>query len=269
MNEEFVVFLDETGDHSLQHIDTEYPIFGLGALFCRYDDYVRHINPIFDDLKYKYFHKRHVVLHSTDIRRRRKDFNILLNSDTRERFFNDLNGAMKESPFYFVMSLVDKLKHSEQYVDPDNPYDLTLSFIMERSYFLIRKKYPHAKCRFIAESRDHAENDRLLKTFEYYKNSGTAFVTAAELEFISSLDFVRKEENETGHQIVDLCLYPFARTYLKGECHPSVPVFYNKIYKNLNNGSPIGYGIKTFPRHISSSLIEEIERKCRQDQSSE
>ncbi|WP_210367945.1 DUF3800 domain-containing protein [Bacillus sp. REN3] len=262
MDEEFLVFIDETGDHSLQHIDMEYPIFGLGALFCKYDHYVRHINPIFDDLKYKYFNKRHVLLHSTDIRRRRKDFNILLHPETRENFFNDLNTAIQEAPFFFVTSFVDKLKHSEQYVDPDNPYDLTLSFIMERSFFLIKKRYPNAKCRFIAESRDHAENSKLLKTFEYLKTVGTSFVSAAELEFISSLDFVKKEENETGHQIVDLCLYPLARTYLKGECHPSVPIFYDKIYKSPS-GSPSGYGLKTFPSGISRTLIEEIESKCR------
>lgn len=262
MNEEFLVFLDETGDHSLQHIDKQYPIFGLGAMFCKYDHYVKDINPLFDDLKYKYFDKRQVILHSTDIRKRKNEFKILLNPETRENFFSDLNSAMATAPFFFATSMVDKLSHSDQYLDPDNPYNLTLSFIMERSYFLIRKRYPNAKCRFIAESRDHAENSRLLSTFEYYKNTGTGFVSAAELEFITSLDFVRKEENENGHQIVDLCLYPLARTYLKGVCHPSVPVFYDKIYKNPKTGSPSGYGIKTFPNQISSTLIKEIESKC-------
>jgi Protein of unknown function (DUF3800) len=262
VNEEFLVFLDETGDHSLQHIDREYPVFGLGALFCKYDRYVNEINPLFDDLKYKYFNKRSVILHSTDIRGRRKDFKILLNKDTRTKFIDDLNETMKTAPFVFVASFVDKLGLSEQYWDPDNPYDLTLSFIMERAYFLIKKNYPNAKCRFIAESRDHAENSRLLKTFEYYKNKGTSFVSPQELEFIVDLDFVGKKENETGHQIVDLCLYPFARTYLKGTCHPSVPVFYDKVYKNPNNNSPVGYGIKTFPNRISSKLISEIESKC-------
>lgn len=261
MNEEFLVFLDETGDHSLQHIDTQYPIFGLGALVCKYDHYINQINPLFDDLKYRYFDKRNIVFHSTDIRKRKKEFNILLNKETRENFFADLNSAMEAAPFVFLTSLVDKLKHSEQYVDPDNPYDLTLSFIMERAFYLISKKYPDAKCRFIAESRDHAENSRLAKTFEFYKSTGTQYVKAHELEFITSLDFIGKSENENGHQIVDLCLYPLGRTYIKGECHPSVPVFYDKVYKN-SNGSPAGYGIKTFPRRVSDELIQEIESKC-------
>lgn len=261
MEEEFVVFLDETGDHSLQHIDKEYPVFALGALYCRYEDYINIINTSFDNLKYKFFGKRHILLHSTDIRGRRKDFNILLNADTRNQFVEQLNHSMMESPFHFSICLIDKLQHSEQYTDPDNPYDLTLSFIMERSFFLIKKKHPDAKCRFIAESRNPNENAKLLKSFENFKDTGTGFISSEELQFITKLDFVKKDENETGHQIVDLCLYPLARTYITGVCHPSLPAFYSKIYKS-SSGSPIGYGIKTFPKRLSTDLVREIESMC-------
>lgn len=264
MNEEFLVFLDETGDHSLQHIDKQYPIFALGAMFCKTAQYIKEINPQFDELKYRFFNKRHVLLHSTDIRNSRKDFKILMNPTIRKPFIEALNENVSSAPFIFAISLIDKLEHSEQYMDPDNPYDLTLSFIMERAFFLIKKKYPLAKCRFIAESRDTSENEKLRKTFEKYKTDGTSYVSSSELEFITDIDFVPKKENETGHQIVDLCLYPFARTYLTKKCHPSVPYFYHRIYKNPRNDSPIGYGIKTFPSSISSSLIEEIEKNCLQ-----
>lgn len=263
LEEEFLVFLDETGDHSLQHIDKQYPIFALGAFFCSSDRYINEINPAFDQLKYKFFNKRHVILHSTDIRRSRKDFNILLNENTRASFFEELNKTISDTRFQFVFSLVDKLEHTGQYVDPDNPYDLTLSFIMERARFLIGKKFPGAKCRFIAESRDKSENQKLKKTFDRFKKSGTGFVGARELDFITDLDFVSKSENETGHQIVDLCLYPLARTYLTNKCHPSVPYFYPQIYKNPSNQSPIGYGLKSFPSNISSRLIKDIEVVCK------
>ncbi|MEK4181711.1 DUF3800 domain-containing protein [Aeribacillus sp. FSL K6-1121] len=262
MNEEFLVFLDETGDHSLRHVDKEYPIFALGAMYCKRDDYINTINPLFDEFKYEFFNKRNIILHSTDIRKSRKNFNILMNKQVREKFFERLNNAISSSPYYFAFSLVDKMKHTDTYIDPDNPYDLTLAFIMERSFFLIHKKYPDAKCRFIAESRDTKENKNLKSVFERIKSNGTQFVSGSELEFITDLDFISKQENENGHQIVDLCLYPLARTYLTNKCHPSVPVYYNKIYKNPRNGSPIGYGIKTFPNNISSELVREIEMSC-------
>jgi hypothetical protein len=134
---------------------------------------------------------------------------------------------------------------------------------MERAFFLIHKKYPEAKCRFIAESRDKKENENLKRTFNRYKQNGTGFVKASELDFITELDFIPKHENETGHQIVDLCLYPLARTYLTNKCHASLPYFYSKIYKNPSNNSPKGYGIKTFPISICDKLIKEIEKNCK------
>lgn len=260
MDEEFLVFLDETGDHSMQHIDKQYPIFALGAMICQTDKYINVINPSFDRFKYEFFNKRHVILHSTDIRRSRYDFKNLLNPEFRNRFFQDLNSIIYSAPFVFIVSLVDKIEHTEQYIDPDNPYDLTLSFIMERAFFLIRKRYPNAKCRFVAESRDHKENNKLSETFNSYKQNGTGFIRPEELDFITNLDFVSKKENETGHQIVDLCLYPLARTYLKNKCHKSLRYYYDKFYKNPKTNSPIGYGIKTFPNNISQKLIEEIEK---------
>ncbi|MFP7313707.1 DUF3800 domain-containing protein [Bacillus safensis] len=261
MEEEFLMFLDETGDHSLQHIDLSYPIFGLGAAFIRTKRYINEINPCFDNFKYKYFNKRSVVLHSTEIRKAKNNFNILLNAEVRRNFIDDLNSAVAEAPFVFCVSLIDKQKHREQYIDPDNPYDLTLAFILERAFFLIAKRYPGTRCRVIAESRDKKENASLRNTFERYQRNGTGQVSASELSFITGLDFVSKKENETGHQLVDICLYPLARTFLTGKCHPSVPYFYNKVYKSASK-SPIGYGIKTFPFGLSRELVQEIEKNC-------
>ncbi|MEC1427907.1 DUF3800 domain-containing protein [Bacillus sonorensis] len=262
MEEEFLIFLDETGDHSLRHIDTEYPIFGLGAVICKTEWYIDKVNPMFDRFKYKFFNKRSVILHSTDIRNSRKDFSIMLNPKVRKSLIDDLNNTVDQAPFVFCASFIDKLEHKGQYVDPDNPYDLTLAFILERAFFIISKNFPGAKCRIIAESRDKKENDSLRKTFDAYKTHGTGQISASELNFITGLDFVSKKENETGHQIVDICLYPLARTYLKGKCHPSVPHFYKKIYKNPKNNSPIGWGIKTFPSSFSKDLVKEIEKNC-------
>lgn len=256
--EDYLVYLDETGDHSLQHIDRQYPIFALGAVICKTEDYINKINPSFDQLKYKFWGKRHVILHSTCIRKSRNEFNILQNPAVRAEFFQDLNKKMLDSPFQIIISAVDKYDHNLTYVDPTNPYYLTLSFILERLFFLIGRPHRGRKsCRLIAESRDDSENRRLEKVFEYYQTNGTQFVRSAELQFIKGISFVRKEENETGHQIADLCLYPTARTLLSGNIHPSMPIVYNKIYKRAD-GHPVGYGLKYFPSDIDRSLVEKL-----------
>jgi len=254
--ENYLAFLDETGDHSLQHIDRQYPIFALGAIFCSTQSYIREINPIFDELKYKYWNKRHIILHSTDIRSSRGDFSILRNSNTRNSFVDDINNAILKSPFDLVISAVNKVHHNFQYVDPTNPYTLTLEFVMERAYYLVGRPNGNSKtCLFIAESRNDDENEKLLKVFHRIKRNGTRFVSSSDLKFITDLIFVKKQENETGHQIADLCLYPTAKTLLSQNIYPSFPIVYKKFYKN-NQGSPNGYGLKFFPSGISRELLD-------------
>ena len=101
------------------------------------------------------------------------------------------------------------------------------------------------------------DNKRLLQTFHKIKENGTDYVKPEELEFITDLIFIKKAENETGHQIVDLCLYPTARTLISEKVHPSMGVVYKKLYKK-SNGDPNGYGLKYFPYEISQELIENI-----------
>src|SRR5699024_4902602 len=106
--------------------------------------------------------------------------------------------------------------HRTQYILPANPYELTLAFLMERIFF-ITKEYNHPKLKIIAESRDKKENDTLYQTFLNYKNNGTTNISSDELSFIEDLIFIDKSENENGHQIVDICLYPLARTFINNK----------------------------------------------------
>lgn len=256
---DFLAFLDETGDHSLQHIDRQYPIFALGAVFCKNETYRNQINPIFDGLKYRFWGKRHVILHSTDIRNSRNDFAILRNPSIRNDFIECVNNAITNSPFELVISAVDKYDHNLHYSDPTNPYNLTLEFLMERAYYLIGKPNNNDKsCLFIAESRNEDENQKLLRVFQKIKRNGTRFVTASQLDFIIDLKFIKKQENEIGHQIADLCLYPTAKTLLSGRVYQSMPVVYKKLYKNFYNGNPNGYGLKFFPSGINPGLLDSM-----------
>ena len=46
-----IVYLDETGDHSLDKIDKTFPIFALIMLICDTEEYVSKIAPMFNRLK--------------------------------------------------------------------------------------------------------------------------------------------------------------------------------------------------------------------------
>src|SRR5699024_9847838 len=119
---ELYFFMDETGDHSMQHIDLQYPVFGLGGMLCSKENYVNNINPVFDFLKYELFDKRHVILHSYDIRKSKKDFKKLVNRDFRQQFYEMLDVAFEETNFQLIFSFVNKNDHRTQYILPANPY---------------------------------------------------------------------------------------------------------------------------------------------------
>ena len=61
---DYIIYLDESGDHSLDVIDPQFPIFVLSACAFRKSDYSVAIVPHFLDLKFRFFGHDMVVLHS-------------------------------------------------------------------------------------------------------------------------------------------------------------------------------------------------------------
>ena len=74
---DYIIYADESGDHSLTKIDPVYPVFVLCLCVFRKRDYVRHTVPAVQRLKFKWFGHDTVVLHENDIRKQRGPFVIL------------------------------------------------------------------------------------------------------------------------------------------------------------------------------------------------
>ena len=89
-----LVYLDETGDHSLEIVDREFPIFALVMLVCDQTVYSEKIIPAVYRLKMDYFGHEGVILHSRDIRKAVNDFSFLLNPQKRLPFYQRINEIM-------------------------------------------------------------------------------------------------------------------------------------------------------------------------------
>lgn len=59
-----IMFLDESGDHSLDKIDSSYPMFVLAGCIFDFDYYSNVIEEEANKLKLKYFDKETVILRS-------------------------------------------------------------------------------------------------------------------------------------------------------------------------------------------------------------
>lgn len=93
---DYIVYVDESGDHSLVSIDGSYPIFVLAFCIFRKDDYARYVTPALQQFKFRWFGEDSVVLHEADIRRHKDHFGFLENSKKRAQFMDEL--AVCRSP---------------------------------------------------------------------------------------------------------------------------------------------------------------------------
>jgi len=161
-NKTCILFLDESGHHGLKKINQEFPIFLLACCIFEEDYYEdTFINKV-NELRLTHFKDPNIILHSRDIRKWQKQFKCLGDLNKRTDFYKDLDDLIKKSKFIIISSAINKNKLIQQYgPGADNPYNMSLSFILERSIFYT----DNIGCDFIgivAESRGKKENNHYL-----------------------------------------------------------------------------------------------------------
>lgn len=72
---DYIVYVDESGDHNLDNINSKYPIFVLA--FCIFNKryYNNHTVKDIQNLKFNYFEHDMIILHERDILKRKGVFN--------------------------------------------------------------------------------------------------------------------------------------------------------------------------------------------------
>ena len=122
----YVVYVDESGDHNLESIDPEYPVFVLSFCVFRKADYVYKAAPAIRNLKFQTFGHDMVVLHETDSRRKRGAF-AQLSKEPREAFLEALTDIIRQSDFQLVAVVIDKLKLKARLAAPCQTQHLGLA----------------------------------------------------------------------------------------------------------------------------------------------
>ncbi len=242
-----VMFLDESGDHSLEKdkIDKSYPMFVLCGCVFDLDDYIASTETVVNNFKTKYFKTTNVILRSYDIRKQKKEFAFLVDYKTRLVFMDDLTNLISSLKFTVIAAAINKVKLISWYSKPENPYHLCFRFILERaSMFLGRSK---ENILFRAESRETHNDRKLAEIYERFRSKGNNFISPEEAQRkLIDLSFNQKIQNIAGHQIADLVAYPIGRWVLDREReNKPFEVIIKKFHSK--NGKFINYGLKIFP----------------------
>lgn len=240
---DYIVYVDESGDHSLESIDPEYPVFVLSFCIFRKDVYAETITPAVRKLKFHTFGHDMAVLHEIDIRKKRGAFSRLGKED-RENFLDALTVIIKSADFSLVAVVIDKYRLKEQYTSPGHPYHLAMEFGLEHIYRFLQLHGQDDRLTYlVCEARGAREDAELELEFRRIRDGSNPFYK--HLPF--NLVIADKKTNSEGMQLADLTARPIGLSILRpGQKNRAMIVLEEKFCRD-ETGEKEGVGLKIFP----------------------
>lgn len=244
------MFLDESGDHSLDVIDPQYPLFVLGGCIIDMDYHDNILTPRLKQYKMDLFGRDDFILHTADIVRRKGIFKKLTDKTFREHFYNETNLLMNELDYMVIVCVIKKNYHLAKYgLAALDPYMLSLRILIERFVFEIKQRGSGSSGIVIAESRDEPLDNKLHLAWIDIRTSGTSYISASEVrKHISALHIRDKKIGVAGLQIADLIVSPIGRHVLGKNPKQDWRIIEKKFRRNID-GNYMGYGLVILPKN--------------------
>jgi len=247
-----VLFLDESGDHSLSVIDPQHPVFVLSGVIMDseyHDGAATHALNLF---KERLLGNRGVILHTLAFTRNQAGFERMVDHEYRQGFFNGLEVLVRDMEFKIVACAIKKQDHLVKYgLNALDPYLLSLSLLIERFTY----EFGSAGGTVVAESRDQTLNNALELAFLDLKIRGTKYVSASKIaNRIRNFAIRNKSENVAGLQLADIIATPIARHVLGKPTYPRYSEqgdFYSVIASKFRRdrfGRAEGMGLVVLPK---------------------
>ena len=241
------LFLDESGDHNLEVIDPQYPVFVLGGVVMD-DDYVQEVaQPRMNAFKQSLFGTSSLVMHTADISRNRNGFEKLKDRSFRQRFYEGLNELIEGLDFRIIACGIHKTTHLSRYGPAAlDPYFLSLNVVVERFCFDLGEVKDGGW--IVAEKRGPELDREMDLAWLNLKVQGTKFMQAKWIdERISGLRLRGKDAGLVGLEIADLIVTPIGRHLLGKETKEDFRIVERKFRRNPH-GSYQGWGLVVLPK---------------------
>lgn len=211
---DFIVYVDESGDHSLTSIDPDYPIFVLA--FCIFEKHqeIDKIESAIRQFKFHYFGHDLVIFHENEIRKDKKDFRFLKSKEIKEQFISKLTDIIEKSNFSICASVIEKKKLQAHQIQDFHAYHFALKDCLETLFLFIQEKGQANKItHIIVESRGDKEDKALEAEFLRICDGENQFQKRLPFQ----LKLASKQINSAGLQIADLIARPIGLSVLKPE----------------------------------------------------
>ncbi len=202
-----LIYIDETGDHNLNKIDPQYPIFGLGALVISEENYVE-MDSAIHLIKEKFFKDDGTfILHSSELKRPLHSKSdprnrVMLDEKTRKAFYKELDEKVISAfDFKIIACFIKKHSMADKYKYPVDPYYFSFENLLNR---VIR--YGDDSNVMFAEKRGLELDTELISEYERLSKVGIHSFSADIVTSKTSLKLIHKKANVNGLQLIDLIL---------------------------------------------------------------
>jgi hypothetical protein len=201
----FVVYVDESGDHGMQTLDTNYPVFVLAFCVFHKRHYSEYVVPALQKFKFNHFGHDLVVLHEHEIRKETGAFTFFHGRQHKHAFLAELTDIIEASNFMLISCVIDKAALRDKFGPAPNPYHVALGFCLETLYELMQEKNQDGKLTHVVfECRGKKEDNELELEFRRICDRANRF--GIELPF--DIIFADKKVNSAGLQLADLVARP-------------------------------------------------------------
>jgi hypothetical protein len=241
---EYIIYVDESGDHNLLQTNQAYPIFALAFCIFKKSDYVGSVVPSLQDLKFRWFGHDAFVLHEREIRKREKPFDVLTPKAKHDSFISEISNLVAATPMTLIAAVIDKNKHKARYATPANPYELALRFCVERTVRFLKDQGEDTRLTHLVVECRGAQEDRDLELEFRRICDGKNMI--GKIDCLDIL-FVDKKANSTGLQIADLFARPIGLKVLRPDQPNRAYDIIERKFRRDGQGNVKGYGFKVFP----------------------
>lgn len=240
---DYLVFVDESGDHGLASVNQDFPLFALA--FCVFPKaaYADEVTPALRRLKLATFGHDLVVLHEHDLRKKAGAF-TMMSREPRTAFLEALTRVIEAARFTLVAVVIDKRELRLGGAESANPYHLGLQFGLERVFRLLAERGQTERVtHFIVEARGKREDTELELEFRRICEGGNGLGQALPFRMVMA----DKRTNSEGLQIADMVARPVALSVLRpNQPNRAVEILAGKLWRGPD-GRVEGYGLKLFP----------------------
>ncbi len=240
---DYIVYVDESGDHGLEAVNPDYPVFVLSFCIFRKDDYADIVVPSVIRLKFETFGHDMVVLHERDIRKKQGAFSRM-SRNSRETFMVELTEIVEKIPFTIVAVAIRKRVLARRYPQPGNPYNIALCYGLERVHRFLRERSQSEKLTHVVfEARGKKEDKELELEFRRVCTGENSRREQFPLRAV----FADKRCNSPGLQLADMTARPIGLSVMRpGQFNRAMKVIVKKL-RSGPKGEILGYGVKVFP----------------------